>query len=88
MKPITRPIDHELDRVHVHEFRHFGLEPFPSHVDDGDRSTITGEGFSAVNKFAWYKRIPLYLLRISNLIGKIIHFHRNGRLYAAIRKTS
>jgi glycosyl transferase family 25 len=70
MLPITRPIDHELDPVFVHKFRHFGLEPFPSHVDDGNESTITGTGFSEVKKFPKWKRLPNYALRVRNLIGK------------------
>jgi glycosyl transferase, family 25 len=80
MLPITRPIDHELDRVDVHDFRHFGLEPFPSHVDDGNESTITGNRFSAVKKFPWYRRLPVYVLRFRNLLGKTIHLARRGRL--------
>lgn len=73
MLPITRPIDHELDRTFVHKFRHFGLEPFPSHVDDGNESTITGSGFSEVKKFPKWRRLPNYLLRLRNLIGKVIY---------------
>jgi len=87
MKPITRPIDHELDRVHVHDFRHFGLEPFPSHVDDGNTSTITGSGFSDVHKFPWYRRLPLYGLKVSNLIGKLLYLYRTRRLYAGSRRS-
>ncbi len=81
MLPITRPIDHELDRIHVHDFRHFGLEPFPSHVDDGNESTITGAGFSAVKKPAWFRRLPMYGLRWRNLFGKGIYLARTGRLF-------
>ena len=73
MLPITRPIDHELDRTHVHRFRHYGLEPFPSHVDDGNESTITGTGFSEVRKFPKWRRLPMYGLRLANLVGKTVH---------------
>jgi glycosyl transferase family 25 len=73
MLPITRPIDHEIDRSHVHNLRHFGLEPFPSHVDDGGESTITGTAFSDVEKFSKWKRIPNYILRSKNLVGKSKH---------------
>lgn len=82
MLPVTRPIDHELDRIHVHDFRHFGLEPFPSHVDDGNESTITGSAFSAVKKFPWYRRLPMYGLRWRNLLGKLGHLAARGRLRA------
>jgi glycosyl transferase family 25 len=82
MLPVTRPIDHELDRIHLHHFRHFGLEPFPSHVDDGNESTITGTGFAAVRKFPWYRRLPMYALRWRNLFGKLFYLARQGQLVA------
>lgn len=78
--PITRPIDHELDRIFLHDFRHLGLEPFPSHVDDGNESTITGTGFSEVKKYVWYKRLPAYGLRWGNLTRKIIYLLRNRQI--------
>lgn len=81
MLPVTRPIDHELDRIHIHDFRHFGLEPFPSHVDDGNESTITGTNFAAVAKPAWYRRLPMYGLRLRNQIGKLLHLARRGLLW-------
>lgn len=72
MLPITRPIDHELDRTFHHHFRHLGLEPFPSHVDDKKESTITGTDFAQVRKFPKWKRLPVYALRVKNLIGKAL----------------
>lgn len=78
MLPITRPIDHELDRSFVHDFRHLGLEPFPSHVDDGNESTITGTGFNEVRKFPVWRRLPNYALRLRNLLGKALHMARRG----------
>lgn len=86
MLPITRPIDHELDRIHVHDFRHYGLEPFPSHVDDGNSSTITGQSYAEVRKFPWHQRLPLYGLRFRNMIGKLVYLARKGRLSAPNRK--
>lgn len=83
MLPITRPIDHELDRIHVHDFRHYGLEPFPSHVDDGNQSTITGASFDGVRKYPWYRRGPLYLLRFKNLLGKMMYLVGKNRLRAS-----
>ena len=80
MLPITRPIDHELDRTHLHQFRHFGLEPFPSHVDDGGVSTINGAGNAEVQKFPWYRRLPVHGVRLSNRIGKLLFMGRTGQL--------
>lgn len=73
MLPITRPIDHELDRPHVHRMRHLSLVPFPSEVNDGNQSTITGTGFDKVRKYPWHRRLPLYALRWRNMVGKIRH---------------
>lgn len=81
MLPVTRPIDHELDRTFAHDFRHFGLEPFPSHVDDGNESTITGTGFSDVQKFPAWRRLPNYALRWRNIAGKLWHMARRGMLF-------
>ena len=70
MLPLRRPIDHELDRIDLKHFRHFALQPFPSHVDDGNSSTITGTGFADVRKFPWYRKLPMYGKRLGALIGK------------------
>lgn len=69
--PIRRPIDREADRTHVHRFRHRGLEPFPSHVEDHGSSTITGSNFSEVRKRPWFRRIPSYVDRMATLVGKV-----------------
>jgi glycosyl transferase family 25 len=81
MLPITRPIDHELDRIHVHRLRHFGLEPFPSQVRDDNQSTITGQAFNAVKKYRWYARLSVYALRWRNFWGRLFHLLKTGRLF-------
>lgn len=83
--PIRRPIDHALDRIDLRSFRHFALLPFPSHVDDGNSSTITGSGFSEVRKFPWYRRLVVYRNRFGALIGKGSHLFwgRMGRALAS-----
>ena len=73
MLPVTRPLDHELDRTHVHRTRRYGLVPYPSHTDDAGESTITGTGFAEVSKFPKWRRIPAYALRLRNLVGKTLH---------------
>jgi glycosyl transferase family 25 len=72
MHPFRRPFDHALDHFDAKSFRHYGLEPFPSHVDDGNQSTITGTGFAAVRKFPWYARLPVYGQRLVNLWTKAL----------------
>ncbi len=81
MLPVTRPIDHELDRIHMHDLRHFGLEPFPSDVRDENQSTITGQSFDAVRKYPWYRRWPSYRLRLSNLVGRLAYLAQKRRLF-------
>lgn len=71
--PIVRPIDHELDRSQHHKIRHFGLEPYPSHVADGGQSTITGSNHGGVEKFATHRRLQVYVGRVRNFFGKLIY---------------
>lgn len=78
--PQTRAFDHELNRFFRHDFRQFGLEPFSSHVDDGDVSSITGTGFALVNKFKWYRRLPHYRLKAANYFRRAAWLLRKGRL--------
>lgn len=80
MLPICRPIDRELDLVHRHKFRHLGIEPFPSHVDDGNVSTITGIDFADVRKNPWYLRLPDYGSRLATTLGKGNWLIRSGQL--------
>ena len=79
MQPVRRPIDHVLDQFDGRRFRHFGLEPFPSHVDDGNQSTITGTGFAEVRKFPWYGRFPVYGRRLANPLKKALAIFRSRR---------
>jgi glycosyl transferase family 25 len=79
--PIRRPIDHELDRIYDHDFRHLGLEPFPSHVADENESTITGTSFSQVRNWAWYRRLPMYGGRVVNTARKLLHLFATGQLF-------
>jgi glycosyl transferase, family 25 len=72
MHPFRRPFDHALDQFDARSFRHYGLEPFPSHVDDGNQSTITGTGFAAVKKLPWYARLPVYRQRLVKLWTKAL----------------
>jgi len=85
MLPIRRPIDHELDRIHVLDYRLYGMEPFPSDVRDDRQSTITGRDFSAVRKYPWYRRLPVFGQRLGNLVGRVLYLARKGRLFAPLR---
>ncbi|MEL6682206.1 MAG: glycosyltransferase family 25 protein [Pseudomonadota bacterium] len=79
-QPITRPIDHEMDRSHIHKIQHFGLCPFPSVVQDDGQSTITGRNHSGVQKFSRFQRLHVYVNRIQNLLGKAAYaLRRDGR---------
>lgn len=84
--PQTRAFDHELNRFFRHDFRQFGLEPFSTHVDDGNESSITGTGFALVNKFKWYQRLPHYRLKAANYFRRAGWLARQGRLWPRNRK--
>lgn len=78
--PQTRALDHELNRFFVHDYRQRGLEPFTSHPDDGNVSTITGTGFAKVRKFKWYRRLPHYRLKAANYFRRLFYLARTGAL--------
>lgn len=79
--PQTRAFDHELNRFFRHNFRQMGLEPFPSHVDDGGDSSITGTNFALVKKPHWTKRLPHYRLKAANYLRRFWWLARNGHLW-------
>jgi glycosyl transferase family 25 len=82
MLPISLPIDLELDRVHRHQLRRFGLEPFPSHVNDENQSTITGQNFSGVKRYPWYRRMPTFKRRLRDLFSKQVYLMQSGQMFA------
>jgi glycosyl transferase family 25 len=70
MRRVTRATDHEINRFFLHDFRLRGLEPFPSHPDDGGVSLITGTGFADVHKFKDLQRLPHYRLKAANYLRR------------------
>jgi glycosyl transferase family 25 len=78
--PQTRALDHELNRFFLHDYRQLGLEPWPSHPDDGGTSTITGTSFALVKKPHWTKRLPHYRLKAANYLRRAIWLWRHGML--------
>lgn len=85
MRRVTRATDHEINRFFVHDFRLRGLEPWPSHVDDGGNSLITGAQFADVRKFPWHRRLPNYRLRLGNYFRRLVWLARRGELIPSIR---
>lgn len=80
MLPVTRATDHEINRFFAHDFRLFGLEPFPSHVDDEGQSLITGASFGDVAKFPKLQRLPHYALKAANYFRRGWWLLRKGFL--------
>jgi glycosyl transferase, family 25 len=78
--PQTRALDHELNRFFKHDYRLLGMQPWASHTDDGNVSTITGVGFSSVKKFKWYKRLPHYRLKAANYFRRLFWLIRKGMI--------
>ncbi len=76
LQPMTRALDHELNRFDVHDYRLRGLEPFACHTDDGGISTITGKKFSMIEKPRWYKRLPYYATKINNYRSRAYYLLR------------
>lgn len=85
MRRVTRATDHEINRFFIHDFRLRGLEPFPSHVDDGGQSLITGAGFADVQKFPFYKRLPHYRLKAGNYLRRFWWLAKRGELWPSRR---
>jgi glycosyl transferase family 25 len=86
--PQTRALDHELNRFFLHDYRQMGLEPFASHIDDGNVSTITGVGFAEVRKFKWYRRLPHYRLKAANYFRRAAWLIARGMLPGSRRSLS
>lgn len=86
MTPITRATDHEINRFFLHDFRLFGLEPFPSHVDDGGYSFIKGAASVSVKKFVWYRRLPNYRLRMGNYFRRAWWLFRKGYMTQSVKR--
>ena len=83
--PMTRPLDHELNRFFVHGHRLRGLEPWPSHVDDEGESQITGTAFANVRKFPLAQRMPYYRLKAGNCLRRAAGLAREGALRPSAR---
>ena len=78
MRRVTRATDHEINRFFLHDFRLRGLEPFPSHVDDGGESHITGLNFSDVKKTRGRSRLPYYRLKAANYLRRLWWLAKRG----------
>jgi len=81
MRQVTRATDHEINRFFLHDFRLRGLEPFPSHVDDGGESHITGSGFADVEKLHGWSRLPHYRLKAANYLRRLWWLAKRGEVF-------
>lgn len=81
MRRVTRATDHEINRFFLHDFRLRGLEPFPSHVDDGGESNITGTGFADVQKLRGWSRLPYYRLKAGNYLRRLWWLVKRGEVF-------
>ncbi|MFN4158267.1 MAG: glycosyltransferase family 25 protein [Gemmobacter sp.] len=82
--PVRMPVDYEGTRFWAHDFRLLGLEPWPSHVDDGGESTITGQGFAEVKKAPRWRRLGNYAMRAGNYGRRLGWLARHGLLHKGI----
>ncbi len=88
MLPMRMPVDYEGTRFFTHGFRLRGLEPFPSHVDDGGLSTITGKNFAEVRKAPPLRRLGNYRMRIGNYLRRLVGLLREGAFPGSRRDLS
>ena len=58
--------EHEISRYFAHNYRQYGLEPVPTHIDDGGKSQITGVRNERVTKTRGLSRIPFFLFKVAN----------------------
>ena len=86
--PIRAPIDRELEQVHRHDIRHFGLEPFACQPRDEGVSTITGENFNQVTRPPLSQRWTKYAEQTRNLWGRLVYLFNRGRLIPKSRHLS
>jgi glycosyl transferase, family 25 len=82
MLPVRMPVDYEGTRFWAHDFRLLGLEPWPSHVNDGGVSTITGQGFAEVKKASRWQRLGNYAMRAANYGRRLWWLAQKGMLFA------
>ena len=80
MRRVTRATDHEINRFFIHDFRLRGLEPFPSHLDDGGQSLITGAAFADVEKHRGLARWPYYRLKAANYLRRLFYLASRGEI--------
>ncbi len=80
MLPVRMPVDYEATRWWAHDFRLLGLEPFPSHVDDGGISTINGPGHVEAVKPPRQRRLGNYAMRAANYPRRLCAMVRRGML--------
>jgi glycosyl transferase family 25 len=86
MRRVTRATDHEINRFFVHDFRLRGLEPFPSHVDDGGQSLITGAAFADVENLKGLARLPYYRLKAGNYFRRFFWLLKRGEIIPGRRQ--
>lgn len=81
--PMTRAFEYELGRYFAHDYRQFGLEPFPSHIEDGGESQIVGRANAGIRRLRGLRRLPYYREKIGNYARRAVYLARTGRLRLA-----
>lgn len=80
LKAMKLAFEHEIGQFYIHNYRMFGLEPFPSHCDDGGESQITGTNNSDLVKIANTKRLGHFAFKAANYVRRLIFLGRKGHL--------
>lgn len=72
--------EHEIGRYFAHNYRQYGLQPFPTHIDDGGVSQITGVGNEFVSKTRGLGRLPFFLFKAANYLRRLNFLVWRGRI--------
>lgn len=74
------PFEHEISQFDHHNYRLFGLEPFPTHVDDHGVSQITGVRDEKIQKIAGLHRIQHLNFKARNYAHRAAFLLKAGRI--------
>ncbi|WP_342071661.1 glycosyltransferase family 25 protein [Yoonia algicola] len=72
--------EYEIGQFFEHKYNFLGLEPFPSHIDDGGLSQITGRNNQYLSKITNWRRIGHFVFKASNYANRFLFLLRNKSL--------
>ena len=80
LEEMKLPFEHEISQFDRHNYRLFGLEPFPTHVDDNGVSQITGVRDEKIQKTAGLRRIQHLNFKAHSYVHRAAFLLKVGRI--------